>query len=184
MSCLRQLSNRLLLKVFWGRASPSERSFVERTEVLGEATEEGYELQIDVTAQLQWSKWLPSRAAHAARHMVRWRLEHLLPCLSGAEYLEFRNRLAKYSCRSQSRLSLQSAEQLLESAFDMPVATSYPDLSFVPINTYPTKACGSRWEVEVEAGSISRLTATWCTLRLDVRKVLPFLFKPWTTVRR
>ena len=52
MSCLRQLSNRLL-KVLWGRASPSERSFVERTEVLGEATEEGYELQIDVTAQLQ-----------------------------------------------------------------------------------------------------------------------------------
>jgi hypothetical protein len=47
--------------VFWGRASPSERSFVERTEVLGEATEEGYELQIDVTAQLQWLKWLPSR---------------------------------------------------------------------------------------------------------------------------
>ena len=97
MSCLRKLSNRLA-EVSWGRASLSERSFVERTEVLGEATEEGYELQIDVTA-------------HAARHMVRWRLEHLLPCLSGAEYLEFRNRLAKYSCRSQSRLSLQSAEQ-------------------------------------------------------------------------
>jgi hypothetical protein len=105
MSCLRKLSNRLP-EVSWGRAYPSERSFVERTELLGEATEEDYEPQINVAAQLQRSKWLPSRAAHAARHMVRWRLEHLLP-----EYLEFRNRLAKYSCRSQSRLSLQSAEQ-------------------------------------------------------------------------
>ena len=122
-----------MLKVSWDRASLSEQSFVEQTQLLSEAPVEGFVPQIDVTVAVAL---LIDRAAETK--VIASQVLHML--LTGrvgdkSSWVPVRNRIAKilkglskYSAKSPVLFSPQSAQQRLGSAFYLPSAISYSDI--------------------------------------------------------
>ena len=109
----------------WDRASLSEQSFVEQTQLLSEAPVEGFVPQIDVTVAVAL---LIDRAAETK--VIASQVLHML--LTGrvgdkSSWVPVRNRIAKilkglskYSAKSPVLFSPQSAQQRLGSAFYLP----------------------------------------------------------------
>ena len=114
-----------MLKVSWDRASLSEQSFAEQTQLLSEAPMEGFVPQVDVTVAIAL---LIDRAA-ATKTIASQVLRILLTgrVSDKISWAPVRNRntkilkgLSKYSAKSPVLFSPQSAQQRLGSAFNLP----------------------------------------------------------------
>jgi hypothetical protein len=122
-----------LLKVSWDRASLSERSFIEQTQLLSEAPMEGFVPQIDVTVAVALlidraaeTKMIVSQVLHM---LLTGRVGDKIACSKvKSRMAKTQKGLKKYSSQAQSRFSPPSVEQRLESAFYLPPATSYPEV--------------------------------------------------------
>jgi hypothetical protein len=122
-----------LLRESWSGASPQERTICQKTKLLSDSPKEGFVAQIHVTVSvallIDWA---------AATNILAVQVLHLLltGCVGGQVALtQVRSRLAKIkkglaklSICSSSTFSPLSLRQRLDSAFYLPIGTSYPDI--------------------------------------------------------